>query len=130
MKWAVQNNTNWEDFQKCLIEEFSRNQFPVNSNDINIMWETWKTNINKAATNAIGMKKKVKNYKHFWDKVLDGKTRQHDSKLLSESYKKRKQAVQHAIQNKISADRLKHYNNKCVSSKNNSKGFLGNARRR
>jgi hypothetical protein len=53
--------------------------------DINIMWETWKTNINKAATNAIGMKKKVKNYKKFWDKVLDGKTRQHDSKLLSES---------------------------------------------
>jgi hypothetical protein len=36
--------------------------------DINIIWETWKTNINKAATNAIGMKKKVKNHKHFWDK--------------------------------------------------------------
>jgi hypothetical protein len=71
------------------------------------------------STNAIGMKTKVKNYKHFWDKELDGlirsrkaanrlkraydKTRQHDSelgKLLNESYKKRKQAVQHAIQNK------------------------------
>jgi len=88
------------------------------------------------------MKKKVKNYKHFWDKELDGliksrkaanrlkrthdKTRQHDSelgKLLSESYKKLKQAVQHTIQNKISADRLKNLNNKCVCSKNNSKGF-------
>ena len=61
MKWAVQNNTKWEDFQKCLNEEFSRNKLLVNSNDINIMWETWKANINKAATNAIGMKKKVKN---------------------------------------------------------------------
>jgi hypothetical protein len=36
------------------------------------MWETWKTNINKAATNAIGMKKKDNNYKHFGDKELDG----------------------------------------------------------
>ena len=36
------------------------------------MWETWKANINKAATNTIGMKKKVRNYKHFWDKELDG----------------------------------------------------------
>jgi hypothetical protein len=108
----------------------SGNKIPVNSNDINIMWETWKTNINKAATNTIGMKKKVRNYKHFWNKELDGliksrkaanrlkrthdKTRQHHSeldKLLSESYKKRKQAVQHAIQNKISADRLKNVNN-------------------
>ena len=72
MKWGLQNNTNWEDFQKCLNEEFSRKKFPVNSNDINSMWETWKTNINKAATNAIGMKKKDNNYKHFWDKELDG----------------------------------------------------------
>jgi hypothetical protein len=45
------------------------------------------------------------------------------SNFLFHSYKKRKQAVQHAIQNKISADRLKNINNKCVSSKNNSKGF-------
>ena len=72
MKWGLQNNTNWEDFQKCLNEELSRNKLPVNSNDINIMWETWKTNINKAATNAIGMKKKDNNYKHFGDKELDG----------------------------------------------------------
>jgi hypothetical protein len=48
----IQNNTNWEDFQKCLNEGLSRNNLPVNSNDMNIMWETWKTNINKAATNA------------------------------------------------------------------------------
>ena len=65
--------------------------------------------INKAATNAIGMKKKVKNHKHFWDKELDGliksrkaanrlkrthdKTRQHDSelgKLLNELCSKAK----------------------------------------
>jgi hypothetical protein len=39
---------------------------------MHIIWETWKTNINKAATNALGMKKKVKNHKHFWDKELDG----------------------------------------------------------
>jgi hypothetical protein len=49
--------------------------FPGNINDMNIIWETWKTNINKAATNAIGMKKKVKNHKHFWDKILDGLSR-------------------------------------------------------
>ena len=36
------------------------------------MWETWKANINKAATNTIGMKKKVRNYRHFWDKELVG----------------------------------------------------------
>jgi len=83
------------------------------------MWGTWKTNINKVATNAIGMKTKVKNYQHFWDKEFDGlvksrkaasllkrthdKTRQHDSerdKLLSESFRKRKQVVQHVIENK------------------------------
>ena len=72
MKCRIQNNTNWEDLKKCLNEEFSRNNLLVNNNDINIIWETWKTNINKAATNAIGMKKKVKNHKHFWDKELDG----------------------------------------------------------
>ena len=76
MKCRIQNNTNWEDFQKCLNEEFSRNNLPVNSNNMNIIWETWKTNINKAATNAIGMKKKVKNHKHFWDKELDGLSRE------------------------------------------------------
>ena len=57
---------------------------------------------------------------------MHDETRQRDSelgKLLSESYKKRKQEVQHAIQNKISADRLKNVNSKCVTSKNNSKGF-------
>jgi hypothetical protein len=57
---------------------------------------------------------------------MHDKTRQHDSELgtlLSESYKKRKQEVQNAIQNKISADRLKIFNNKCVTSKNNSKDF-------
>ena len=72
------------------------------------------------------MKKKVENYKQFCDKEVDGlvkprkaanrlkrthdSTRQHNrelGKLLSELYKKRKHAVQHAIQNKISADRLK-----------------------
>ena len=76
MKCRIQNNTNWEDFQKCLNEEFSRNNLPVNSNDMHIIWETWKTNINKAATNALGMKKKVKNHKHFWDKELDGLSRE------------------------------------------------------
>ena len=57
---------------------------------------------------------------------MHDETRQHDSelgKLLGESYKIRKQVVQHSIQNKISADRLNFFNNKCVSSKNNSKGF-------
>jgi hypothetical protein len=76
MKWRIQNNTNWEDFQKCLNEEFSRKNLPGNSNDMNIKWETWKTNINKAATKAIGMKKKVKNHKHFCDKILDGLSRE------------------------------------------------------
>ena len=109
MKCRIQNNTNWEDFQKCLNEEFSRNNLPVNSNDINIIWETWKTNINNAATNAIGIENKVKNHKHIWDKELDGLTKsrkaanrlkrthdatiQHDSelgKLLSESCNKAK----------------------------------------
>ena len=56
MKWRMENNTNWEDFQKCLSAEFSRNSLPVNSNDIHIIWETWKTNINKADTNATGIK--------------------------------------------------------------------------
>jgi hypothetical protein len=65
MKCRIQNNTNWEDFQKCLNEEFSRNNLPVNSNNMNIIWETWKTNINKAATNAIGMENKVKNHKEL-----------------------------------------------------------------
>jgi hypothetical protein len=32
---------------------------------MNIIWETWKTNINKAATNAIGMENKVKNHKEL-----------------------------------------------------------------
>ena len=76
MKWRIQNNTNWEDFQECLNEEFSRNNLPVNSNDINIMQETWKTNINKAATNVMGMKMKVKNCKQFWDKEFDGREKQ------------------------------------------------------
>ena len=71
MKWRIQNNTKWEDFQKCLNEELSRNNLPVNSNDINSMWGTWKTNINNTATNAMRMKTKVKNYKHFWDKEFD-----------------------------------------------------------
>jgi hypothetical protein len=43
---------------------------------MNIIWETWKTNIIKAATNAIGMEKKVKHHKHFWDKELDGLSRE------------------------------------------------------
>ena len=73
MKWAIQNNTNWEEFQKCINEEFSRNKLPVNSNNINIMWEPQKTKINKTATNAIGMKKKIKNSKkNIWDNDLDG----------------------------------------------------------
>ena len=42
---------------------------------------------------------------------------------MNRTTKKRKQAVQHAFQNKISADRLNNINNKCVSSKHNSKGF-------
>jgi hypothetical protein len=76
MKCRIQNNTNRADFQKCLNEGFSRNNLPVNSNDMHIIWETWKTNINKVATNALGMKKKVKNHKHFWDKELDGLSRE------------------------------------------------------
>ena len=40
------------------------------------MWETWKTNRYKAATNAKGMKNKDNNYKHFWDKELDGLSRE------------------------------------------------------
>ena len=76
MKWRIQNNTNWEDFQKCLNEEFSRNNLPINSNNMNIIWETWKTNINEGVTNAIGMENKVKNHKHFWDKKLDGLSRE------------------------------------------------------
>ena len=72
MKCRIQNNTNRADFQKCLNEGFSRNNLPVNSNDINIIQETWKTNINKADTNALGMENKVKNHKNFWDKELDG----------------------------------------------------------
>ena len=43
MKCRIQNNTSWEDFQKCLNEGFNRNNLPVNNNDINIVWETWKT---------------------------------------------------------------------------------------
>ena len=27
MKWRIQNNTNWEDFQKCLNEEFRERPF-------------------------------------------------------------------------------------------------------
>ena len=42
---------------------------------------------------------------------------------MNRTKKKRKQAVQRAFQNKISADRLNNINNKCVSSKHNSKGF-------
>ena len=38
MKWRIQNNTNCEDFQKCLNEEFSRNNLAVYNNDIYIMW--------------------------------------------------------------------------------------------
>jgi hypothetical protein len=37
MKCRIQNNTNRADFQKCLNEGFSRNNLPVNSNDINII---------------------------------------------------------------------------------------------
>ena len=39
MKWGMENNTNWEDFQQYLSEKFSRNNLSVNSNDINIKGE-------------------------------------------------------------------------------------------
>ena len=50
------------------------------------------------------------------------KLRQSDShvgKLLTDSYMKRKKAVQR----KINADKMRLFNNKCINSKNKAEGF-------
>ena len=144
LKWKINETTDWSYFQQCLRNEFENGFDNVfsNTNDINEIWEVWKSDVKKAASKAVGKQTKVKNYRDFWDSELDGlikkrkianrlkrahdKSRPHDSetgKLFSELYKTRKKAVQEAIQRKIQAQKLVTFNRKCCSSKNRAKGF-------
>jgi hypothetical protein len=141
LKWKINENTDWEAFQTYLKKAFELSPLPV-CNNVNTIWETWKNNIDNTANHIIGKHRKVKNYKKFWDKELEGliksrqasnrlkrshdKLRQSDShvgKLLTDSYMKRKKAVQEAVQRKINADKMRLFNNKCINSKNKAKGF-------
>jgi hypothetical protein len=131
LKWKINENTDWEAFQTYLKKAFELSPLPVRNN-VNTIWETRKNNIDNTANHIIGKHKKAKNYKMFWDKELEGliksrqasnrlkrshdKLRQSDShigKLLTDSYMKRKKAVQEAVKRKINADKMRLFNNKC-----------------
>ena len=108
LTWKLNDNTDWESFQKLLHTELVNWSILKFSGNIDDAWLDWKHRVSQAAENSIGLSKKPRNYKTFWDKEIDSliksrktanklvrihnKTRPYDSdtgKILSETYKER-----------------------------------------
>ena len=135
------DDVNWDLFQSNL-ESIFEERWHEKSNDVNVLWELWKSNINSAAKSVVKRVPIVKNYRDFWDKSLDrflksrrdanrlqrlhNKTRPHDSELgrhFSDIYKKRKLALQEAIKRKESQRKMKFLSTNNSGSNSNSKRF-------
>ncbi len=139
--WKISDATDWETFRESLASVFSE-EWVKSSNDINVLWDIWKSNVNDAADKTVKKAPKVKNYRSFWDKELDRllKSRREANKLqrlhnksnspdsdlgksISNLYQKRKELLQNAIKRKEFQNKTKLLGEKGSSNKNNSKAF-------
>ena len=68
--WDIKPDQDWSHFKNDISVQF-KDWKPNNYNNVDTLWDSWKSKIITTATNSIGTKEINSSARHWWDKDID-----------------------------------------------------------